>query len=142
LRHRIPNEFAARLREPAAFLWYPCSFTASLIVRSNSKICTEANSRLPEELRFMQTAGRCFQAQPGGSGGNAADLQISPEYVYPSGIHTDSFFLSAELALSLADVLNRRPGAMRRVGFQPRAFTFLNSTRNWMLSLKLVPRNL
>ncbi len=35
------------------------------------------------------------QALPKGSGCDAVDLQISPDYVYQSGKHTDSFFLSA-----------------------------------------------
>ena len=62
--------------------------------------------------RFMQTASRHNQAQPlftKGSGSDAADLQLSPEYAYQSGNHTDSFFLSAGLAMSLADAWNRGP---------------------------------
>jgi hypothetical protein len=49
------------------------------------------------------------------SGVNAADLQLSLDYVYPSGMHTDSFTLSTELAMSLVDKWNRRPEAMGRV---------------------------
>ena len=34
--------------------------------------------------------------------------------------------------------LNRRPEAMSGIGLEHEAFTFLNSTRNWMLSFVFV----
>jgi len=78
-----------------------------------AKLQRKAGTRLPEGPPFCADCESLKdQAQPGGSGPSVTDLQISPDYVYPSGMHTDSFNLSAELAMSLADNRNRSPGAL------------------------------
>jgi hypothetical protein len=69
-------------------------------------------------LRLLSEGHRCTR----GSGLSATDLQLSPDYVYPSGKHTDSFNLSAELAMSLADNGTEDQLPWDWIGFGPWSF--------------------
>jgi hypothetical protein len=92
---------------------------------------------------FDVDCNHCNQALPKGSGFSATDLQISPNYVYPTGIHTDSSNNSADSQWA-QQIENWRPEAMRRrKDFYLVAVIFLGSTRNWVLSsyILLGPRN-
>ena len=97
------------------FFGISVSFTTEPIVRSDSETPAQGRHATSRRTPFCADCESLKdQAQPKGSGPSVTDLQISPDYVYPSGMHTDSFNLSAELAMSLADNRNRGPGALRK----------------------------
>ena len=79
------------------------SLTTRPIVRSNIEHFPNpvrlGETRLPEGERLMQTAIAVSKLQlliKKVSKNSATDLQISPDYEYPSDKHTDSFNLSAD----------------------------------------------
>ena len=95
LRLRIPMNFAARPR-PAAFLWYSCFFHCITHRTKRQRNFAQGKHAASRRIMLDADCSHRDQALPEGSGYDAVDLQISLNYVYQSGKHTDSFFLSAD----------------------------------------------
>ena len=83
-----------RLTAARLFFGIFVPFTTIPIVRGNSADSALTGHAASRRAAFDADNDRSDRAQRLGSSRNATDPQISTDYVYPSGIHTDSFNLS------------------------------------------------
>ena len=84
-----------RLTAAQLFFGIFVPFTTIPIVRGNSADSALTGHAASRRATFDADNDRSDRAQRLGSSRNATDLQVSTDYVYPSGMHTDSFNLSA-----------------------------------------------